>query len=77
MAVRLRVAVVPIFIYGLYEVYSIHDSWPKPGPVTISIGPPLEFPPHTDYADAAHQTEEAIAKLSGKQPKAFTDQVIR
>jgi 1-acyl-sn-glycerol-3-phosphate acyltransferase len=77
MAIRLRVAVVPIFIHGLYEVYSIHDSWPKPGAVTISIGPPLEFLPHTDYADAAYQTEEAIAKLSGEQPKAFTDQVIR
>jgi long-chain acyl-CoA synthetase len=77
IAVRLRVAVVPIFIDGLYDVYSIHDSWPKPGPVTISIGRQLEFLPHTDYADAAHQIEEAIGKLSGKQPEAFTDQVVR
>jgi long-chain acyl-CoA synthetase len=70
MAVRLRVAVVPIFIDGLYEVYSIHDSWPKPGPVTISIGPPLEFPAHADYADVGRQIQESVGKLSDKLLKA-------
>jgi len=62
MAIRLRVAVVPIFIDGLYEVYSIHDSWPKPGPVTISIGRPLEFAAHADYADVARQIQESVGK---------------
>ena len=66
MAVRLRVAVVPVFIDGLYEVYSIHDSWPKPGPVTISIGPRLEFAAHADYADVARQVQESVGKLSHK-----------
>ena len=60
MAVRLRVAVVPIFIDGLYGVYSIHDSWPKPGPVTISLRRPLEFAAHADYADVARQMQESV-----------------
>ena len=63
MAVRLSFPVVPIFLDGLYEVYSIHDSWPKPGPVTVSIGRPLEFTGRVDYADAARQIENAVRNL--------------
>jgi 1-acyl-sn-glycerol-3-phosphate acyltransferase len=64
MAVTLRVPVVPIFIDGLYRVYSIHDSWPKTGPVRVSIGLPLEFAQDTDYASAARRIEEAVRELS-------------
>jgi len=64
MAVTLRIPVIPIFIDGLYSVYSIHDSWPKPGPVRVSIGSPLEFAKDTDYANAARQIEEAVRELS-------------
>jgi long-chain acyl-CoA synthetase len=63
MAVRLRIPVVPIFLRGLYEVYSVHDSWPKAGPVDVFIGAPLEFDPHTDYASAAAEVERAIRKM--------------
>lgn len=63
MAVRLRVPVVPIRLRGLYEIYSVHDSWPKLGPVRVSIGPPLSFNADTSYADAAHRIEEAVKAL--------------
>ena len=43
MAIRLRVPIVPIYIEGLYQVYSVHDSWPKRGPVRVSFGKSLEF----------------------------------
>ena len=76
MAVRLRVAVVPIFIDGLYEVYSLHDSWPKPGRGRVSIGRPLEFSSHTDYADAARQIEEAVQLMSNKIPRALRDHAV-
>src|SRR5437667_5496369 len=33
MAIRLQVPIVPIRISGLFEIYSVHDSWPKRGPV--------------------------------------------
>jgi long-chain acyl-CoA synthetase len=64
MAVRLRIPVVPIYLKGLYEVYSAHDSWPKAGPVAVYVGPPLEFAAHTDYADAAAKIEQAVNGLA-------------
>jgi long-chain acyl-CoA synthetase len=67
MAVRLRVPVVPIFLDGLYEVYSIHDSWPKPAPASVSIGPPLEFHARADYAEAARQIEAAVHKRASRR----------
>jgi long-chain acyl-CoA synthetase len=63
MAVRLRVPIVPIRIRGLYEIYSLHDSWPRRGPIHISIGPPLFFPSDTKYEDAVRQLEEVVNSL--------------
>lgn len=63
MAVRLKIPVVPVRLDGLFEVYSIHHSWPKPGPVNVTIGKPLEFPTHTEYADAAGRIENAVRSL--------------
>ena len=63
MAVQLRVPVVPIHIQGLFEVYSIHDSWPKRGPVRITIGQPVEFPPGAKYEDTAAAVQQAVAAL--------------
>jgi long-chain acyl-CoA synthetase len=65
MAVRLHIPVVPIYLKGMYEVYSAHDSWPNAGPVEVSVGAPLEFAPDTDYADAATKIEQAVRGLGG------------
>jgi long-chain acyl-CoA synthetase len=62
MAIRLRVPIVPIRIEGLYEVYSIHDSWPKPGPVRVSFGESLEFTTES-YEEVAHKVQQAIEHL--------------
>ena len=64
MAVRMRVPVVPIHIRGLYELYSRYDSWPRVGPVRVSIGKPLRFPPGMHFADAAEQIRNAVVELS-------------
>jgi long-chain acyl-CoA synthetase len=63
MAVRLRVPIVPIRIRGLYEIYSVHDSWPRRGPIHVSIGSPLFFPSDMKYEDAVRQLEEVIKNL--------------
>src|SRR5215813_9620153 len=63
MAVRLRVPLVPLRIRGLYEIYSVHDSWPRRGHVQVTFGPALFFPPETKYADAALQLEEVVQDL--------------
>jgi long-chain acyl-CoA synthetase len=64
MAVRLRIPVVPIYIAGMFEVYSREDSWPKTGPVHVSIGNPMRFPADTRIEDATQAIRDAIVKLA-------------
>ena len=33
MALTLAVPVVPVYLEGLYEVYSVHHDWPEPNRV--------------------------------------------
>jgi 1-acyl-sn-glycerol-3-phosphate acyltransferase len=63
MAVRLQVPVVPIHIAGLYEIYSIHASWPRRGPVRVSIGAPMRFDAQTSYEEAARRVERSFRDL--------------
>jgi long-chain acyl-CoA synthetase len=63
MAIRLRVPIVPIQLRGLYEIYSLHDSWPRRGPVRVSIGAPLIFSGGTSYEEAALRLKEVIDRL--------------
>ena len=63
LSVRLRVPVVPVFVSGLFDVYSVHDSWPKAGPVRVSFGAAREFAQDVDYKDATARIEEAVRAL--------------
>jgi len=63
MAVRLQIPVVPVRLSGLYEIYSEHDSWPRRGPVSVSIGRAYTFAANTSYEDAARELEEAVRNL--------------
>jgi long-chain acyl-CoA synthetase len=69
MAVRLRVPVVPIRLSGLYEIYSLHDWWPRRGPIRVSIGTPLSFGTQTSYEEAARQLEEVYRRGMLSQPR--------
>jgi long-chain acyl-CoA synthetase len=64
MAVRLQVPVVPMYISGLYEIYSMHDSWPRRGPIRVSIGKALVFGAGNKYEDVAESLEQSIKNLS-------------
>jgi long-chain acyl-CoA synthetase len=63
MARRLNVAVVPLHLEGVYEVYSVHHEWPAPGLVTARFGRPLYFDAAGDYLEAARQVERAVREL--------------
>jgi long-chain acyl-CoA synthetase len=71
MGLRLQVPVVPVQISGLFEVYSIHDDWPKRGPVRVTFGAPLRFGT-TDTIESATATIEAavreLSRLSREAP---------
>ncbi len=59
MAIRLAVPVVPVFIDGLYQVFSVHDSWPKRGAVRVSFGQVQQFAVET-YDEVAQTIRQAI-----------------
>jgi 1-acyl-sn-glycerol-3-phosphate acyltransferase len=40
---RAKVAVVPAVIVGAFEVWPIHRRYPRPGPISIQFGPPLDL----------------------------------
>jgi len=63
MSIRLRAPIVPIRTTGLYEVYSVHDSWPRRGSIHVHIGAPLLFSAATTYEEATGQLEAAIKSL--------------
>ena len=63
MATRLRAPVVPIHLAGLFEIYSIHDSWPRRGTVRVKIGAPLHLEQGHDEESATRAIEEAIKVL--------------
>ncbi len=64
MAVRLQIAVIPVHIAGLFNVYSIHDRWPKPGRARVSFGKPLQFHSNTAFESAAKEIEQAVREMA-------------
>jgi 1-acyl-sn-glycerol-3-phosphate acyltransferase len=75
MAVRLGVPIVPIYIRGMYEVYSEHDDWPRQGNVVVRFGGPLDLQGDPDghshgemnYSQAAARIERAVRALAGER----------
>ncbi len=63
MALQLRLPVVPIHLSGLFEVFSVHDDWPKAGPAASVIGAPLHFEDTTDPEEIARRVENAVCRL--------------
>lgn len=64
MAAKLDVVVIPVYLEGLFEIYSIHHSWPELGPVVVRIGSPLVFEAGQDYEGMTQTVERAVRRLS-------------
>jgi long-chain acyl-CoA synthetase len=62
MAIRLGLPVVPVYIDGLFEIYSLHDSWPKRGSVRVSFGQPHRFTSET-YEEVSQELQRAVQNL--------------
>jgi long-chain acyl-CoA synthetase len=65
LAVELGVPVVPIHLRGVYAVLPKGSGVPRRGPVEVTVGAPLRFPPGMDHGQAAQQLEREIRRLSG------------
>jgi len=64
LAVELGVPVVPIHLRGVYAILPKGSSVPRRGPVEVTMGAPLRFPPGMDHAQAAQEIEREIRRLS-------------
>ena len=64
MAVRLKLAVVPIHLDGLFAILSYRDRWPKTGPVRVRVGKPIHFEESESFENAAMRVEAAVKDLS-------------
>ncbi len=64
MASRLGVPVVPVRLEGVDRV--LHQRWKmaKPGPVTVTFGPPLHLTGE-NYVELVSQVENAVRKMGG------------
>ena len=69
MAARLEVPVVPVHMCGLFEVMSEGDSWPRPGPVHVEFGPPIQPAQGEDYGGIAKRVEAAVRGMSSGVPR--------
>ena len=72
MALHLRVPIVPVYLGGTFEVYSVHHPRPRRGNVRVSFGSPIRFSPELGYDGVAREVEEAIRSLKqgvGESPK--------
>jgi len=66
MATRLHVPVVPVYVSGLYEIYSIHDEWLHWGTAKVKFGPPLHLENEPDEQSATRTVEQAIHKMASR-----------
>jgi long-chain acyl-CoA synthetase len=64
LAVELGVPVVSIHIRGAYQVLPKGARTPRRGPVDVTIGPPVRFPPGMNHSQATQQLEQEIHRLS-------------
>ena len=63
MALHLRVPIVPVYLGGTFDVYSVHHRRPRRGGVQVSFGSPISFSPGLGYDAVAREVEAAIRSL--------------
>ena len=66
MSLRLEVPVVPVYLRGLFEIMSEHDSWPRRGPVHVEFGPPVIPREGEEYAALAGRIQERLHRLASR-----------
>ncbi len=64
MALRLHAPIVPLHLEGMFEIMSLHDSWPKAGPARLKIGKPLTAEAGEDYIAFTKRLETTFRHMS-------------
>lgn len=64
MQQQLEVPVVPAHLEGLFEIMSVHDSWPRRGAIRIEFGPPIAALEGEAYVRLAERVEESFRRMA-------------
>ena len=67
MSQRLEVSVVPVYLHGLFDVMSQHDSWPRRGSVRVEFGPPVDPVQGEQYVGLAQRLEASIRRMAASR----------
>lgn len=66
------VPVVPCYLEGAHAAWPADRRWPRPGPLRLRIGPPLDFAGTSDdkagWMEVARRCEDAVRALSPPAP---------
>ena len=63
MAKWLDLPVVPVHVQGLFELFSIHQAWPRPGRCRVAFGQPLVPSPDVDARTFTAKLRGRVASL--------------
>ena len=63
LAAELGVSVVPIGISGAHAVWPKGSRYPRPGPITVRIGEPIQVANDNDRTEVVARLEQAVAAL--------------
>ena len=64
MAQRLGVPIIPVYLHGLFDVMSMHDSWPRKGSVRVRIGAPILPAKNETYIELARRVETSLRQIA-------------
>ena len=64
MSQRLEVPVVPVHLHGLFDVMSLHDSWPRRGSVRVKFGSPIEPVRGEKYVQLVQRLEASFRGMA-------------
>jgi long-chain acyl-CoA synthetase len=63
MARELDIPIVPVRLHGLFELFSIHHRFPRPGRAEVSFGTPVYPSPDKDAATLTTEVQTRIQEL--------------
>jgi long-chain acyl-CoA synthetase len=63
LAKNLRIPVVPVRLYGLFELKQAGKKFAKPGEIRVIIGPPIVIDPTRELEAITRGLEEGVKKL--------------
>lgn len=71
MSLRLEVPVVPVYIEGMFDVMSRHDSWPRKGSVRVEFGSPIQVvgAEGEDYTQRSARIEASVRRMAALHQK--------